>query len=130
MSSAPTSRDSHLTIGTRRTLQRLRREAGYQRAKDFARVLDIPESTYSRYERASEGPNCGIPIEKAWAIADKLGTSIDAVVGREDIDAPHPITLDDRVCSLTRESRRMLEDYLEYLETRDANDRADNRAGR
>jgi hypothetical protein len=44
------------------------------------------------------------------------------VVGREDIDKPRPITLDDRARALTRESRRMLDDYLDYLEHRDAED--------
>lgn len=88
----------------------------------FAAELGIPETTYARYERAPETPQCGIPIANAWAIADRLGCSIDLVVGREDIDAPRPVTLDDRARALTRESRRMLDDYLDYLEHRDAED--------
>ena len=59
----------------KRTLQRLRREAGYASAKEFAAVLNIPNSTYSRYERAPEGPNSGIPLSAAWAMADELGSS-------------------------------------------------------
>lgn len=115
---------------SRRTLQRLRRGAGYQNAKDFAAEVGIPESTYARYERAPEGPDCGIPIANAWAIADKLGCSIDLVVGREDIDAPKPLTLDDRARALTRESRRVLEDLVECLEIRDERDAADAKARR
>lgn len=111
----------------KRTLQRLRREAGYRSAKDFAAVLGMPESTYARYERAEEGPGCGIPLASAWAIADALGVSIDLVVGREDIDAPRPITLDDRAHALSIDGRRMLSDYMDYLESRDA---ADARARR
>ena len=119
MSSAASS---YTPTSAKRTLQRLRREAGYRNAKDFAAVLGIPASTYSRYERAEEGPLCGIPLSSAWSIADELGVSIDLVVGREDIDAPHVATLDERARALTREGRRMLEDYLEYLEHREADD--------
>ena len=50
--------------------------------------MSILLGTYSRYERAPEGPDCGIPLPAAWAMADKLGCSIDLVVGREDIDVP------------------------------------------
>ena len=71
----------------KRTLQRLRREAGYRSAKDFAAVLGIPTSTYARYERQPEGPDCAIPLSSAWQIADALGCSIDLVVGRTDLDA-------------------------------------------
>jgi transcriptional regulator with XRE-family HTH domain len=126
MSSAPTTHipaaRTSANINTRRTLQRVRRGAGYASAKDFAAEVGIPETTYARYERAPETPQCGIPMANAWAIADKLGCSIDLVVGREDIDAPRPVTLDDRARALTRESRRMLDDYLDYLEHRDAED--------
>ena len=68
MSSAASS---YTPTSAKRTLQRLRREAGYRNAKDFAAVLGIPASTYSRYERAEEGPLCGIPLSSAWSIADE-----------------------------------------------------------
>lgn len=124
MSSAPTTHipaaHTSANINTRRTLQRVHRGAGYASAKDFAAEVGIPETTYARYERAPETPQCGIPMANACAIADKLGCSIDLVVGREDIDAPRPVTLDGRARALTCESRRMLDDYLDYLEHRDA----------
>jgi transcriptional regulator with XRE-family HTH domain len=104
----------------KRTLQRLRREAGYRSAKDFAEVLHIPSSTYSRYERAIEGPECGIPMQAAWAMADELGCSIDLVVGRADIDEPETPTIDARVRKLGRSGREMLDDFLRYLEFREA----------
>ena len=104
----------------KRTLQRLRREAGYRSAKDFAEVLHIPSSTYSRYERAIEGPECGIPMQAAWAMADELGVSIDLVVGRADIDEQRMPTLDDRVRRLSRSGREMLDDFMRYLEFREA----------
>ena len=86
----------------------------------FAAELGIPKTTYARYERAPETPQCGIPMANAWAIADKLGCSIDLVVGCEDIDRPRPVTLDDRARTLTRESRRMLDDYLEHRDAEDS----------
>ena len=119
----PSSRNAASRRGrgcSKRTLQRLRREAGYRSAKDFAEVIHIPSSTYSRYERAVEGPECGIPMQAAWAMADELGCSIDLVVGRADIDAPEVPTIDARVRKLGRSGREMLDDFLRYLEFREA----------
>ena len=104
-------------INGKRTLQRLRREAGYRSARDFAAAVGIPDSTYARYERTGDGPDCGIPLSNAWAIADALGCSIDLVVGREDIDASGAAhTLQERADALSCASSAMLEDYLSYLE--------------
>jgi transcriptional regulator with XRE-family HTH domain len=121
MTSHNTPTQNHPTPVTcgRRTLQRLRREAGYRSAKDFARALSIPASTYARYERHPNGPDMPIPLASAWAIADALGCSIDLVVGREDIDAPGQGTLQTFYDSLSVGSRAMLEDYMAYLDYRD-----------
>lgn len=116
-----TSKPEHHT-GAKRPLQRLRREAGYRSARELAERLNIPPSTYARYERTPEGPDCGIPLSNAWAIADALGCSIDAVVGREDIDRPKETTLDERAARLSRNSRATLDDMLDFLEARDAAD--------
>ena len=102
----------------KRTLQRMRREAGFRSAKDFAERVGIPISTYARYERAGDGPECGIPLPSAWAIADALGCSIDLVVGREDIDAAG-YSIRERVEALSRTGREMHEDYLRFLEFRE-----------
>ena len=120
MSSTVVSRRDTGKACGKRTLQPLRREAGYASAKEFAAVLNIPNSTYSRYERAPEGPNSGIPLPAAWAMADELGVSIDLVVGRDDIDAKRTPTLDDRVRRLSRSGREMLDDFMRYLEFREA----------
>lgn len=104
----------------KRTLQCLRREAGYRSAKDFAEQLGIPCSTYARYERAVEGPECGIPLPAAWQIAEALGCSIDLVVGREDIDAREAAALDERVSALSPASRATLTGFLGYLESLEA----------
>lgn len=109
---------------SKRSLQRLRREAGYRSAREFAEKLSIPASTYARYERQPESPGCAIPLGVAWSIADTLGVSIDLVVGREDIDAPHPETLDDRASRLSRSARELLDEYLRFLEYRDDADAA------
>ena len=100
----------------KRTLQRLRREAGYRSAKDFAAEVGIPASTYARYERNPDGPACGIPMAAAWAIADKLGCSIDLVVGREDIDAPEPEGIQPRYDALSADGRALVDSYLAYVE--------------
>ncbi len=120
MSSTVVSRRDAGKAYGKRTLQRLRREAGYSSAKEFAAALNIPNSTYSRYERAPEDPNSGIPLPAAWAMADELGVSIDLVVGRDDIDAKRTPTLDDRVRRLSRSGREMLDDFMRYLEFREA----------
>ena len=104
----------------KRTLQRLRREAGYRSAKDFAAVLGIPASTYARYERQPEGPGCAIPLSSAWQIADALGCSIDLVVGRADIDVVGAPTLDEREVDLSLSARETLAAFVDFLEQRDA----------
>ena len=104
----------------KRTLQRLRREAGYRSAKDFAAVLGIPASTYARYERQPEGPGCAIPLSSAWQIADALGCSIDLVVGCADIDAAGRPTLDERVAGLSLNAQETLAAFMDFLEQRDA----------
>ena len=84
----------------------MRREAGYRSAKDFAEVLNIPSSTYARYERAVECPECGIPLAAAWQIADALGCSID---------------IDERVAVLSLTNQEAIMGFLGYLEQLEAN---------
>lgn len=107
-------------VRDKRTLQRLRREAGYRSAKEFAAVIGVPSSTYARYERTGDGPDCGIPLANAWAIADALGCSIDLVVGREDIDAERPSGIGERAAALDGGSRDVLDLFLQFLEARSA----------
>lgn len=116
MSLAATSQTTYKPISGKRTLQRLRRQAGYRSAKEFAEALGIPGSTYARYERAGDGADCGIPLSAAWQIADKLGCSIDLVVGREDIDAPEPEGIQPRYDALSPEGRALVDSYLSYVE--------------
>ena len=116
MSSLTPSRTPKRPVNGKRTLQRLRREAGYRSAKEFAAALGIPSSTYARYERAGDGADCGIPLPAAWQIADALGCSIDLVVGRDDIDAPEPEGVQPRYDALTSAGRALVDVYLEFVE--------------
>ena len=116
MSLAAPAQTPYKAISGKRTLQRLRREAGYRSAKEFAEALGIPGSTYARYERAGDGADCGIPLPAAWQIADKLGCSIDLVIGREDIDAScSKNTINERIESLPYSSLELLESFLQFL---------------
>ena len=108
---------------SKRTLQRLRREAGYRSAREFAKELSIPASTYARYERQPETPECAIPMASAWAIADALGVSIDLVVGRADIDAPDPAPVQTRYDHLSKADQQRADEYLDFLELRTAEGR-------
>lgn len=101
-------------------LQRLRRAAGYRSAKDFADSCRIPMSTYCRYERlGGEGQRAeGIPMHNAVVMADKLGCSLDLLIGREPIKQERE-TLDARVSRLSRSGREMHEDFMRYLEFRE-----------
>lgn len=121
MSSLAPAQTPYKAISGKRTLQRLRREAGYRSAKEFAEALGIPGSTYARYERAGDGADCGIPLPAAWHIADKLGCSIDLVIGREDIDAScSKNTINERIESLPYSSLELLESFLQFLAYRDS----------
>ncbi len=104
----------------KRSLQRLRRQAGFRSAKEFAAKVGIPSSTYSRYERAPEGPCCGIPIASAWAMADALGCSIDHVVGRADIEQGPKSDLGGRIAAMNVLDREIVTAFVEFVERRGA----------
>lgn len=106
-------------------LQRLRTAAGYRHATDLAREVNIPPSTYARYEREPEK----IPTPNAWALADRLGVPIDVIVGRQIqeepiVAAPEPEAelSDIQVAydSLSERSRAALTAFLGYLVQADA----------
>lgn len=97
----------------KKTLQKLRKEAGYKSATDFAAELNIPYPTYSRYEQKPSS----MPLRAAWLIADKLNTSIDAIVDRTDPEAVDELRQSyDRLSPM---SKVLLDDYLGYLESRE-----------
>ena len=100
-------------------LAALRRAAGYRNAKDFAAMLGVPTSTYSRWERGARGPESRIPLHSAWRMADLLGCTIDAVVGRVDAPAPGERDISARYRALSAGSRARLDEYVLFLEFRD-----------
>lgn len=102
------------------TLQELRKQAGYRTAPEFARAMEIPESTYARYE---SGPD-KIPLDKAWRLADVFGCSIDALVGREHIEVGDARGEVQRAYdALSPDSRGALDKYLAFLVQSDADER-------
>ena len=112
----------------RNNLAELRKSAGYRSAREFAAVTGISYTTYARYERGSDAGGCNIPINAAWTIADKLHTSIDAVVGRTVVIAEEAGTdvgkspsgdLNAIYGSLSESGRQMLDEYVKFLDFRD-----------
>lgn len=103
-------------------LLELRKAAGYKTAPEFARVLDIPESTYARYESS---PN-KIPLDKAWMLADFFGCSIDAIVEREPADAVRDArgAVQRAYEGLSPDSKVAFDKYLAFLVQSDADERA------
>ena len=103
------------------SLLKLRKAAGYKNASEFAEAHEIPASTYARYE---SNPS-KIPVDRAWQLADILGTTIDAVVGRE---APDPACARGEVQleydSLTPEARQLMDELREFVLTKDKKIRA------
>lgn len=98
-------------------LLELRRAAGYKNANDFAEAHGIPASTYARYESNPDK----IPMDRAWQLADILGTTIDAIVGRK---APAPGTARGEVQleydGLTPEARQLADELREFVLMKDA----------
>lgn len=105
-------------------LQDLRKSTGYKTSKEFAALMGIPATTYSRYEGAPEK----IPLKTAWALADKLGCSIDLVVGRASLEAPESGADDLRgpvqrlYDDLSPRLKESLDDYLAFLVAKNADE--------
>ena len=105
-------------------LLELRKAAGYKNANDFAEAHGIPASTYARYESNPDK----IPMDRAWQLADILGTTIDAIVGRK---APAPGTARGEVQleydGLTPEARQLADELREFVLMKDEKIRARRR---
>lgn len=119
MASNTTMANGHAPSGAKNTLSQLRKAAGYHSAKEFARVLGIPASTYARYERNSDGPDSGIPMRAAWAIADKLNTTIDVIVGRFDEPDGQERDLNAFYRSLSENGKIRFDEYVQFLDFRE-----------
>lgn len=106
-------------VRTNSPLADLRKAAGYRSSRDFAAVLGIPATTYSRYERTLADPDSGIPLRAAWAIADKLHCSIDAVVGRDEAMGDEGRDLNAAYRTLSDGGKERFDEYLQFLAFRD-----------
>lgn len=107
-----------------KTLQELRKEAGYKSAKDFAEAIGMSESTYSRYE---SNPN-NINMKAAIKLADFLHCSLDMVMGRE------PVKVEDMrgevqkfYESLSNENKKLFDEFSAFILTREKQAEEDRR---
>lgn len=94
-------------------LQKLRKSAGFSTAKAFAQELDVPTSTYARYEQSPDS----IPLKAAWRIADILDCSIDEVVGRSASGCAHEnCAIRDRFDRLSFADRQYILDAFDFID--------------
>lgn len=101
-------------------LAALRKAAGYRSAREFAGVAGIPVHTYYRWERSSGDPESSLPVKGAWALADALGCTIDAIVGRSDVVADGGgRDLNAAYQALSESGKERLDEYLQFLGFRD-----------
>lgn len=102
------------------SLRRLRKAAGWPTAKAFAESIGVPAPTYARYEQSGDGPDTNIPMKAAFTIADALGCSIDAIVGREqaDVDAVRG-DMQRRYDALSDDGKQLVDDFLNMAEMRE-----------
>lgn len=95
-----------------KTIQELRKEAGYRSGREFAAKLGVSPSTYSRYEASPDS----IPLKAAWAMADLLGCSIDMVVGREHVEVSDMRGSVQKVYDrLSDDMKLRVDEYLEFI---------------
>jgi len=98
-----------------KSLQQLRKDAGYRTAREFAEACGFTPSSLARYEKEPDA----IPVKSAWKMADVLGCTIDDVVGRESqITADLRGEIQARYEALPASLRPSLTDYLGFLEMR------------
>ena len=94
-----------------KTLQQIRKDAGFKSAREFAESAGIAVSTYTRYEQQPDT----IPLKAAWELADRFGCSIDAIVGRTE---PDPDAMRGEVQkfydSLSVANRAAMDDFMGY----------------
>ena len=102
------------------SLKRLRKAAGFATGKAFAESIGIPAPTYARYEQSEDGPETNVPMKAAFTIADALGCSIDAVVGRGEIPAAGMRgDVQRRFDALSDDGKQLVIDFMEMAEKRE-----------
>lgn len=102
------------------SLRRLRKAAGWPTAKAFSDSIGMAAPTYARYEQSGDGPETAIPMKAAFVIADALGCSIDALVGREQGEASIARgDLQRRYEALSDDGKQLVDDFLNMAEMRE-----------
>lgn len=96
-----------------KSIQELRRDAGFRSAREFAEECGFSPSSLARYEKEP----AAIPMKSAWVMADVLGCSIDDIAGRDepttaDLRGSIQVRYDELPTSL----KASLDDYLCFLE--------------
>lgn len=114
----PNTTDASRQPGGGRTLQRLRREAGYRSARDFAHAIGMPPTTYARYESQEDGPGRSMPLPTAWRLADELGCTIDYLVGRTGEES-RGARVQRMYNALSPSSQERVDEYLDLIEYRE-----------
>lgn len=103
------------------SLKALRKAAGYKTAKAFAEAIGMPATTYSKYETSAESGEVSMPLKSAWAIADALGCTIDALVGRGEVpQAGMSGDIQRRFDALSEDGKELVEDFIAMTEAREA----------
>ena len=104
-------------------LLELRKAAGYRNANDFAEAHKIPASTYARYESNPDK----IPMDRAWQLADILGTTIDASpAARPRRRAPRAARCSSSTTPHAR-GARLMDEFREFVRQKDERIRARKR---
>ena len=102
------------------SLRRIRKAAGYRSAKAFAEAIGMPPTTYTKYEQTADDGEISMPLKSAWAIADALGCTIDALVGREEVpDLGMRGDIQRRYDALSDNGRQLVDDFLNMAEMRE-----------
>ena len=99
-------------------LLQLRRRAGFPTAREYCEHSGIPVPTYTRYESNPEK----IPVAAAWAIADDLGCTIDAVVGRTELDSEGGVTgrVQSAYDAMTPKGKDSVDRFIRFVQAEEA----------
>ena len=99
------------------SLRKIRKAAGYKSARAFAEAIGMPPTTYTKYEQAADDGEISMPLKSAWAIADALGCTIDALVGRDEIpDLGMRGDMQRRYDALSEDSKELVDGFVTMVE--------------
>lgn len=106
-----------------KTIQDLRREKGFRSSREFADAIGVSPSSLSRYDKDPDT----IPVKVAWAMADKLGCSIDEIVGREHVTSGKS-DLQDAYDAMGPDARALVDEFMEFARAKDERAKRERRA--